>query len=44
MERHDISLGNVLREIKKGKVKLTFQKNKEEMLKKKEQKMEDPRS
>jgi hypothetical protein len=40
VERQDISLGNVLRERKKEKVKLTFQKHREEMLKQKEQRME----
>jgi hypothetical protein len=40
VERQDISLGNVSREIKKEKVKLTFWKHREEMLKHKEQRME----
>jgi hypothetical protein len=42
MERQDTCLGNVSRKIKKEEVKLTFQKHKEEMLKHKEQRMEDP--
>ena len=42
MERQDISIGNVLRERKKEKVKLTFRKYREEMLKQKEQRMEHP--
>jgi hypothetical protein len=40
VERQDISLGNVPRERKKEKVKLTFRKHREEMLKQKEQRME----
>jgi hypothetical protein len=42
MERQDISLRNVSRERNKEKVKLTFQKHREEMLKQKEQRMEHP--
>jgi hypothetical protein len=43
MERQGTCLGNVPRGKKENKeVKLTFQKNKEGMLKKKEQRMEQP--
>jgi hypothetical protein len=42
MERQDISIGNVPRKINKEKVKLIFQKHREEMLKKKEHRMEHP--
>ena len=42
VERHGTCLGNVSRKIKKEEVKLTFQNNREGMLKQKEQRMEDP--
>jgi hypothetical protein len=42
VERQDICLGNVLRKKKEDEVKLTFQRHREEMLKKKEQRMEYP--
>jgi hypothetical protein len=42
VERQGTCLGNVLRKINKEEVKLTFQKHKEEMLKQKEHRMEDP--
>ena len=42
MERRDIILGNVPRETKKEKVKLTFRKHRKGMLKQKEHRMEDP--
>ena len=40
VERHGTCLGNVPRKRKKEEVKLTFQKHKEGMLKKKEHRME----
>jgi hypothetical protein len=42
MERKGTCLGNALRKRKKEEVKLTFKKHKEDMLKQKEQRMEDP--
>jgi hypothetical protein len=42
VERHGTCLGNFSRKINKEEVKLTFQKNREEMLKQKEQRMGDP--
>jgi hypothetical protein len=42
MERQGTCLGNVSRKIKKEEVNFTFQKHREGMLKKKEQRMEDP--
>jgi hypothetical protein len=42
MERHDTCLRNVPIKIKKEEVRLTFQKPIEDMLKQKEQRMEDP--
>jgi hypothetical protein len=42
VERQGTCLGNVPRKIKNEEVKLTFQKNREGMLKHKEQRMEDP--
>jgi hypothetical protein len=42
VERHGTCLGNFPRKRNKEEVKLTFQKNIEEMLKQKEQRMGDP--
>jgi hypothetical protein len=42
VERQDTCLGNAPRKRRKEEVKLTFQKHNEEMLKQKEQRMEDP--
>jgi hypothetical protein len=42
VERHDTCLGTILRKIKKEEAKFTFQKHREEMLKQKEKRMEDP--
>jgi hypothetical protein len=42
VERQDTCLGNVPRKINNEEVKLTFQKNKKGMLKKKVRRMEHP--
>jgi hypothetical protein len=42
MERQGTFLGTVMRKRNKEEVKLTSQKHNEEMLKQKEQRMEDP--
>jgi hypothetical protein len=42
VERQGTYLGNIPRKINKEEVRLTFQKHGEEMLKQKEQRMEDP--
>jgi hypothetical protein len=42
VERQDTCLGNVPRKRIKEEVKITFQNHREEMLKQKEQGMEDP--
>jgi hypothetical protein len=41
LEKHDTCLGNAPRERKKKEVKLTFQKHRSRMLRKKEHKMGD---